>query len=43
MEKVSVSGLQRITTLGFCLNVSSLQETCLQKSQGNVLLITIHV
>lgn len=30
------STLQRITTQGFCLNVSSLQETCLQKSQGNV-------
>lgn len=26
--------MQRITTLGFCLNVSSPQETCPQRSQG---------
>lgn len=33
---LSSSTLQRITTPGFCLNASSLQETCLQKSPGNV-------
>lgn len=37
------STLQRITTLGFCLNASSLQETCLQKSRGNVCYSSVYL
>lgn len=36
LKRLFSSTLQRITTPGFCLNASSLQETCLQRSQGNV-------